>query len=192
MDVFHNFLIFYIRTHQWNKPPVAEESHIESGIPAALSLSLHPHISCVIRRRNVSSKGKMPPRTPKESQACTGQRTLRCDFIHCSQTSNAIVMRMIIYVSGLKAFSCMLWSSQFTGNKESRPLFLYPASQNNITPCCNPPFLSPSLPLSLALICRGNEAQSPAEELRAAQGTLQCKCQVITRKLGEWKHTGWK
>lgn len=46
-----------------------------------------------------------------------------------------------------------------------------------------------SLPLSLSLICWGNEAQSPAEELRAAKGTLQCKCQVITRKLGEWKHT---
>lgn len=49
---------------------------------------------------------------------------------------------------------------------------------------------SAAIPLFLSLICRGNEAQSPAEELRAAQGTLQCKCQVITRKLGEWKHTG--
>lgn len=52
------------------------------------------------------------------------------------------------------------------------------------------PLSSLLFPFSLTLICRGNEAQSPAEELRAAQGTLQCKCQVITRKLGEWKHTG--
>lgn len=61
-------------------------------------------------------------------------------------------MRMIIYLWELKAFLCMLWTSQFASNKESRPLFLYPASQNNITPCCNPPFLSLSSPFSLSYL----------------------------------------
>lgn len=96
-------------------------------------------------------------------------------------------MTVIIYVRKLKKNFFVRSEPDNENNKEFGALFLYPAIQNNITPCRNPLFLS--LFLFLSLICWGNEAQSPAEELRAALGTLQCKCQVITRKLGEWKHT---
>lgn len=97
-------------------------------------------------------------------------------------------MEMAIYMWELKAFSCFKPANLLVTKEPGHcSCTLYGGITSH--PAAIPPFPF-SLLLSLALICRGNEAQSPAEELRAAQGTLQCKCQVITRKLGEWKHTG--